>query len=70
MRTLLTIIAVLFSVIAFGAEKEEAQKAAVVMESYSKDFDFIFFAKIVLVFILAIVAAISYAQFVKQEREV
>lgn len=69
MRTLLTIISIFFSVIAFGAEKQEAQKAAIVMENYSKDFDFIFFAKIVLVFILAIVAAISYAQYVKQERE-
>lgn len=69
MRTLLTIVSILFSIVAFGAEKEESQKAAVVLENYSSDFDFIFFAKIVLVFVLAIVAAISYAQFVKQERE-
>lgn len=69
MRYLLTLLTFFFSVVAFGAEKEESQKAAVMLEGYASDFNVIFFAKIILVFVLAIAAAVSYAQFVKQDRE-
>lgn len=69
MRYFLTLLLFLTSLISFAADKDESKKAAVVIENYSKEFDVIFFAKIILVFILAIVAAISYSQFVKHERK-
>ncbi len=63
----LTFIFILFSQVIIGQEQQ--QKVAAIIEEQPTDFNFVFFSKVVVVFIIAIVAIISYAKYIKQERE-
>lgn len=66
MRPLIIIFFVFVGHVSFG----QNQNVAVIVEEHSGQFDVVFFSKIILLFVIAIIALVSYLNYKKEEKSI